>query len=251
MPSKQRRAHDDGGGAAVPGGGRRGGGDGRDAGHPDLRARGAPHPARQRRRSCSPLSSLPCAPLQGQNGISSGDVKKLSDKGIHTVESLAHTAKKELLAIKGLSEPKCEKLLAEGVRPAFVVRPYFADADSCRRSRCAATKHCPMGFTSATEYFQERQDLIRISTGSKELDKLLQGLTRLRPAALCRGAVTLTARVGSGGFETGSITELYGEFRTGKTQLCHTLCVTCQVFQPASQCDGQNADRSRICAAAG
>ena len=29
--------------------------------------------------------------------------------------------------------------------------------------------------------------------------------------------------------ETGSITELYGEFRTGKTQLCHTLCVICQL----------------------
>jgi hypothetical protein len=33
----------------------------------------------------------------------------------------------------------------------------------------------------------------------------------------------------SGGVETGSITELYGEFRSGKTQLSHTLCVTCQV----------------------
>lgn len=33
----------------------------------------------------------------------------------------------------------------------------------------------------------------------------------------------------SGGFETGSITELFGEFRTGKTQLCHQLCVTCQL----------------------
>ena len=107
-----------------------------------------------------------------------------------------------------------------------------------------------MGFTSATEYFQERQDLIRISTGSKELDKLLQGLTASDPALFVEER-TLTARVGSGGFETGSITELYGEFRTGKTQLCHTLCVTCQVRQPASQCDGQNADRSRICAAAG
>ncbi|KAJ0856635.1 putative squalene monooxygenase [Helianthus annuus] len=28
--------------------------------------------------------------------------------------------------------------------------------------------------------------------------------------------------------ETGSITEIYDEFRSGKTQLCHTLCVTCQ-----------------------
>jgi DNA repair protein RAD51 len=32
-----------------------------------------------------------------------------------------------------------------------------------------------------------------------------------------------------GGIETGSITEIYGEFRTGKTQLCHQLCVTCQL----------------------
>ena len=28
---------------------------------------------------------------------------------------------------------------------------------------------------------------------------------------------------------TGSVTEVFGEFRTGKTQLCHTLCVTCQM----------------------
>ena len=33
----------------------------------------------------------------------------------------------------------------------------------------------------------------------------------------------------TGGVETGSITEMFGEFRTGKTQLCHTLAVTCQV----------------------
>lgn len=32
-----------------------------------------------------------------------------------------------------------------------------------------------------------------------------------------------------GGMETGSITEIYGEFRTGKTQLCHTLCVISQL----------------------
>ena len=36
----------------------------------------------------------------------------------------------------------------------------------------------------------------------------------------------------SGGIETGSITEIYGEYRCGKTQLCHTLCVTCQVRMP-------------------
>jgi DNA repair protein RAD51 len=126
-----------------------------------------------------------------------------------------------------------------------------------------------MGFSSATEYFQERQDLIRISTGSGELDKLLQGPLRPSPprACCCRlfpsdslslppplslccqlpaparpayklGRSSLThARAHPGGFETGSITELYGEFRTGKTQLCHTLCVTCQL--PVDQGGGE------------
>lgn len=66
----------------------------------------------------------------------------------------------------------------------------------------------------ATEYQRHRQDVISLSTGSKELDTLLQG-----------------------GIETGSITELFGEFRTGKTQLCHTLCVTCQL--PVDQGGGE------------
>lgn len=53
-----------------------------------------------------------------------------------------------------------------------------------------------------------------LTTGSKELDKLL-----------------------GGGIETGSITEMFGEFRTGKTQLCHQLAVTCQL--PVSQNGGE------------
>lgn len=32
-----------------------------------------------------------------------------------------------------------------------------------------------------------------------------------------------------GGIESMSITEVFGEFGTGKTQLCHTLCVTAQM----------------------
>ncbi|KAG8918687.1 recombinase rad51, partial [Tulasnella sp. 418] len=36
---------------------------------------------------------------------------------------------------------------------------------------------------------------------------------------------------------TGSITELFGEFRTGKSQICHTLAVTCQL--PTSMGGGE------------
>ena len=63
-----------------------------------------------------------------------------------------------------------------------------------------------MGFSTATEFHQKRSEIIQLTTGSRELDKLL-----------------------GGGIETGSITEMFGEFRTGKTQLCHTLAVTCQL----------------------
>lgn len=42
------------------------------------------------------------------------DIKKLLDGGIHTLEALAHAPKKELTAIKGLSEAKVEKLQKEG-----------------------------------------------------------------------------------------------------------------------------------------
>ena len=109
---------------------------------------------------------------------------------MYTVESVAYTPRKALLAIRGISEAKCDKILAE------------------------ASKLVPMGFTTATEVHQTRSEIISITTGSKEFDTLL-----------------------GGGIETGSITELFGEFRTGKTQLCHTLAVTCQL--PVNQQGGE------------
>jgi DNA repair protein RAD51 len=119
--------------------------------------------------------------LEGQ-GISANDVKKLQEAGYYTVESVAYAPKKALISIKGISEAKADKIQNE------------------------ATKLVPMGFTTASEFHQRRSEIIQVTSGSKELDKLL-----------------------GGGIETGSITEIFGEFRTGKTQLCHTLAVTCQL----------------------
>lgn len=45
------------------------------------------------------------------------------------------------------------------------------------------------------------------------------------------------SQTNAGGIETGAITELFGEFRTGKSQLCHTLAVTCQL--PVSMGGGE------------
>lgn len=53
---------------------------------------------------------------------------------------------------------------------------------------------------------ESRRLVIKITTGADALDRIL-----------------------GGGIETSSITELFGEFRTGKTQIAHTLCVTSQL----------------------
>ena len=84
-------------------------------------------------------------------GISANDIKKLQEAGFHTIEAVAYTPKKALLTIKGISEAKADKVLNE------------------------ASKLVPMGFTTATEFHQRRSELVMITTGSKELDKLMQG----------------------------------------------------------------------------
>jgi DNA repair protein RadA len=61
-------------------------------------------------------------------------------------------------------------------------------------------------FVKASEVYKRRLSIERISTGSKALDELL-----------------------GGGIETQAVTEFYGEYGTGKTQICHTLAVTVQL----------------------
>ena len=70
----------------------------------------------------------------------------------------------------------------------------------------AVSEILKLGIYPCAKALEERKKLTKITSGSKELDELL-----------------------GGGFESNSITELFGEFRTGKTQICHTLCVTCQL----------------------
>ncbi len=72
-----------------------------------------------------------------------------------------------------------------------------------------------MRFTPATTLYDKRKRIGRISTGSQNFNKLL-----------------------GGGIETNAITEVYGEFGTGKTQLCHTACVMVQLSYSQGGLDG-------------
>jgi DNA repair protein RAD51 len=88
--------------------------------------------------------------------------------------------------------------------------------------RRVAHRIIPLGFQSATEVHARRSELVHVTTGSKNLDALLGG--EASPSLSLSDADAPL-----GGIETGAITELFGEFRTGKSQLCHTLAVTCQL----------------------
>ncbi|CRG91535.1 Meiotic recombination protein DLH1 [Talaromyces islandicus] len=62
------------------------------------------------------------------------------------------------------------------------------------------------GFMTAMELCHQRKKVFKISTGSKQFDSIL-----------------------GGGFQSMSISEVYGEFRCGKTQLSHTMSVIAQL----------------------
>ncbi|KAG0286684.1 Meiotic recombination protein dmc1 [Linnemannia gamsii] len=76
----------------------------------------------------------------------------------------------------------------------------FSEAKVEKLKEAAAKLH-NASFITGLEYSVQRKKVLTISTGSKQLDELI-----------------------GGGIQTMSITEAFGEFRTGKTQIAHTLC---------------------------
>ena len=71
---------------------------------------------------------------------------------------------------------------------------------------CEARSAMALSFIRADELLKMRQTVLRLTTGSKTLDELV-----------------------GGGLETQTITEFYGEYGSGKSQLCHQLCVNVQL----------------------
>lgn len=70
-----------------------------------------------------------------------------------------------------------------------------------------AREKMEFSFETADVILARRKDISKVTTSGRQLDELL----------------------GGAGIETASMTELFGEFRTGKTQLAHQLCVNVQL----------------------
>jgi len=119
--------------------------------------------------------------LEDLPGIGPATAQKLKELGFHTVESLAMATVRELEPA-GISEKKALAIIS------------------------AARSSIGISFIRADELLKMRQNVLRLTTGSKALDKLLDG-----------------------GLETQTITEFYGEYGSGKSQICHQLCVNVQL----------------------
>jgi DNA repair protein RadA len=114
-------------------------------------------------------------------GVGPATAQKLRELGYHTVESLAMATFHELEPV-GVSEKKAFQII-----------------DAARSS-------IGISFIRADQLYKMRKDVLRLTSGSKALDKMI-----------------------AGGLETQTITEFYGEYGSGKSQFCHQLCVNVQL----------------------
>ena len=114
-------------------------------------------------------------------GVGPATAQKLRELGYHTVESLAMATARELEPV-GVSEKKSFSIIQ------------------------AARSALGVSFIRADELLKMRSKVLRLTSGSKALDKMIDG-----------------------GLETQTITEFYGEYGSGKSEICHQLCVNVQL----------------------
>lgn len=126
----------------------------------------------------------------------------------------------ELSELPGVGPATQEKLEAGGfsevVSVAVATPGQLTDAAgisevAARKMIQAARDMMDMGFVSAEEVLAKRKSVSKISVGAKSFDELL-----------------------GGGFETGSISECFGEYGSAKTQIAHILACSIQKEFPGS-----------------
>ena len=129
------------------------------------------------------LSDLP--------GVGPATIEKLGDAGYDSLIAIAVASPSNLSEASGLSESMSRKLI-----------------------QIARDKQ-NMGFETGLDLLKKREQVIKITTGSKNFDALI-----------------------GGGFESGSITECFGAYGSSKTQLAHVLAVSTKLPKEKGGADG-------------
>jgi DNA repair protein RadA len=142
------------------------------------------NPKKELKTEQKSLSDLP--------GVGAATIEKLETGGFQDLMSIAVATPGELIEATGVGEAVAKRMIA------------------------AARTMLDMGFSSGLEMLKKRKEVLKISTGSKEVDQLLNG-----------------------GIETNSITETYGQYGSGKSQIAHILAVRAQLPIEEGGCASQ------------
>jgi DNA repair protein RadA len=125
--------------------------------------------------------------LNDLSGVGPATVEKLNASGYNDLMSVAVATPGELIDATGMAQAAAKKVIAQ------------------------ARASLEMGFSSGLELLEKRNSTIRISTGSKAFDALIDG-----------------------GFESRAISEVFSAYGGGKTQIAHALSVNCLKAIPDS-----------------
>ena len=140
---------------------------------------------------------------------------KEKEKEKEETESIKSSEEVKLTDLPGIGATTAAKLEESGygdlmslavMTPADLSSIADMTEATARKAIFAARKMLHLEFEDATEYLKKRETVIKITTGSKNLNALL-----------------------GGGVETRAITEAYGAFGSGKSQLAHQLAVNVQL----------------------
>ena len=124
-------------------------------------------------------------------GVGPATAEKLKDAGYDTLLSVAVASPSKLGEASGVSDAIARKIIQ------------------------VAREKLNMGFETGLDLLKKREQVIRITTGSKNFDALI-----------------------GGGFESGSITECFGAYGSSKTQLAHVLAVSTKLPKEKGGADG-------------
>ena len=136
--------------------------------------------------------------------------------------TMEETKKKELAVtdLPGVGAATAEKLASVGFEdlmslavatPGELVNAAGVSEAVARKIINAARDGLDMGFMSGDDLMAKRAKVMKISTNAPGLDAIL-----------------------GGGFETGCITECFGQYGSAKTQIAHQLCVMLQKADPTA-----------------
>ncbi|MGA7369278.1 MAG: DNA repair and recombination protein RadA [Nitrososphaeraceae archaeon] len=134
-----------------------------------------------------------------------------TDLEIQDIDGVGPTTAKKLKeagirSVMELAVMSAEQLALEIECSKETAATYIMDAQRLLRRSNILEKE----FVTADSALEKRKSMLKCSTGSKSLDELLLG-----------------------GVETQAVTEFYGEFGSGKSQICFTLCAMAK--QPVSE----------------